>query len=139
MFPSVIVSQHRGARRTRHWSQAVTEQMNAGSESGKLFAAAIEMTRFEHEVRTACGSGRLNNTGRQASGPGAQTIADVDQRPLPQAVLTSCPQLTQHLLKRNRVVPQSLQNLFRFFANRRINRFCTDDPPIGEEAEKVLQ
>ena len=42
MFPRVAVIDHRFAHGARHWPKAVTEQMNARSQSGKLISASIE-------------------------------------------------------------------------------------------------
>ena len=42
LFPRFIVSKHRFPRPARHRAKAVTQQMNAGSERGEFFAAAVD-------------------------------------------------------------------------------------------------
>src|SRR3989442_1303281 len=48
MFPGVVISEHRFARRAWHGTEAVTQQMPAGSERRKFFAAAIDLNLRFH-------------------------------------------------------------------------------------------
>src|SRR5712671_861234 len=48
MFPGFVIGEHRVASCSRHRAQAVTQQVNAGSERREFFAAAVDFRSGFH-------------------------------------------------------------------------------------------